>query len=400
MASAELALYDTHKKNKILESIACELIANKDIILQANSKDLENSILKPSHYLDRMRLSEKRIEDIAQGVKDIITLPDPVGEVLEQFIAPNSGLKIQKVRVPLGVVGIIYEARPNVTVDTAVLCLKSSNAVILRGSRDCINSNTVLVEVMKNAVKKAGGNPDILGYIDCTHEQAVDLMRANDYIDVLVPRGSERLIKSVVESSTIPVIETGTGNCHVYVESTAELNMAVDIAVNAKVSRPSVCNAAESLLIDESIYKTYLPIICQALDNHNVEIRGCDKTCEVFSKAKKATEQDYYTEFLDYIISIKVVQDYNEAIEHINQHGTQHSESIITSDPEVAKAFTNRVDAAAVYVNASTRFTDGGEFGFGAELGISTQKLHARGPVGLKELTSYKYVINGSGQIR
>mgnify|MGYP000861541275 CR=1 FL=1 len=398
-ASVELALYDTKKKNELLENIAKELLKNKGKILQANKIDLDNNKDKPSHYLDRMRLTETRIEGIAQGVRDIITLDDPIGQTIEQFTA-SSGLKIKKVRVPLGVVGIIYEARPNVTVDTAVLCLKSSNAVILRGSRDSINSNTALVEIMKNAIMTSGGNPDVLGYIDCTHDQAIGLMRANQYIDVLVPRGSGRLIKSVVESSTIPVIETGTGNCHIYVESSADLNMAVEVVVNAKVSRPSVCNAAENLLIDENIYREYLPLICKALDSHGVEIRGCEKTLQIFDKAKKASEQDYYTEFLDYIISIKVVKDYNEAIEHINKFGTKHSESIITNDAEIAEEFTRRIDAAAVYVNASTRFTDGGEFGFGAELGISTQKLHARGPVGLKELTSYKYIISGNGQIR
>lgn len=399
-ASVELALYDTQKKNAILDHIAKELLNNKDLILRANIADLSNNKEKPSHYLDRMKLTEGRIQSIAQGVRDVIALDDPIGQVIEQFTAPKNGLKIHKVRVPLGVIGIIYEARPNVTVDTAVLCLKSSNAVILRGSRDCINSNTVLVDIMKNAIKDAGGNPDILGYVDCTHEQAIGLMRANEYIDVLVPRGSERLIKTVVQNSTIPVIETGTGNCHVYVESSADKDMAVDIVVNAKVSRPSVCNAAESLLIDESIYQEYLPLICNALTEHGVQIRGCEKTCQVFDKAIPATEKDYYTEFLDYIISVKVVKDYNEAIEHINKYGTKHSESIVTKNDYIAREFTKRVDAAAVYVNASTRFTDGGEFGFGAELGISNQKLHARGPVGLKELTSYKYIINGNGQIR
>ncbi|HEY8424185.1 MAG TPA: glutamate-5-semialdehyde dehydrogenase [Clostridia bacterium] len=398
-ASMELANYTTEQKNKILECVAQELIKNSQKILDTNKLDLEAASNKPSHYLDRLRLTQDRIMSMAQGVKDVINLPDPIGEVLDEYENSNK-LKIVKVRVPLGVIGIIYEARPNVTVDVAALCIKSGNAVILRGSRDAVSSNTALVEVMKDAIKRAGFNPDIVGYVDCDHEQAVELMKANEYIDVLVPRGSDKLIKTVVQNSTIPVIETGTGNCHVYIHSSADLDMAVNVTVNAKVSRPSVCNAAESLLIDEQIYKEYLPKICQALAEHNVKIKGCPKTCAVFPAAESASEDDYYAEFLDYIISVKVVKDYNEAIDHINRYGTKHSEAIITQDEEVAKEFTKRVDAAAVYVNASTRFTDGGVFGFGAELGISTQKLHARGPMGLKELTSYKYVIYGNGQVR
>lgn len=398
-ASFELARYDTAQKNKILGHIADELIKNSQKILDANLKDLDNAQNKPSHYQDRLRLTPERIQVIANGVKEIIQLPDPIGEVLEQY-KNKDNLNISKVRVPLGVVGIIYEARPNVTVDTAALCIKSGNAIILRGSRDAYHSNTALVGIMKEAVKQAGGNDDIIGYIDCTHEQAIGLMKANQYIDVLVPRGSEKLIQTVVQNSTIPVIETGTGNCHVYIHSAADLDMAIKIAVNAKISRPSVCNAAESLLIDQSIYQEFLPKICQALVDNGVKIKGCPKTCSVFAACETATEKDYYTEFLDYIISVKVVQDYNEAIDHINHYGTKHSECIVTQDEEVAWQFTNRVDAAAVYVNASTRFTDGGVFGLGAELGISTQKLHARGPVGLKELTSYKYIILGDGQVR
>ncbi|HEY8443651.1 MAG TPA: glutamate-5-semialdehyde dehydrogenase [Clostridia bacterium] len=398
-ASYDLAQYTTEQKNNILEEIAQALIDNAQKILEANAKDLDASSSKPSHYLDRMRLTQDRILGIAKGVREVIALPDPIGEVLDEYINQDK-LKITKVRVPLGVVGIIYEARPNVTVDIAALCIKSGNAIILRGSRDTLRSNTALVEIMRDAVAKAGGNPDIIGYVDCTHEQAVDLMKANEYIDVLVPRGSDKLIKSVIQNSTIPVIETGTGNCHVYVEKSADLDMAVNVTVNAKISRPSVCNAAESLLIDEAIYKEYLPKICQALTENNVKIKGCPKTCEVYPLAEPATEQDYYAEFLDYIISVKVVKDYNEAIEHINHYGTHHSDAIITQDQSVAQEFTKRVDSAAVYVNASTRFTDGGVFGFGAELGISTQKLHARGPLGLKELTSYKYVVYGNGQVR
>lgn len=398
-ASSELASYSTEQKNKILENIAQELIKNSQKILDANMLDLDNASQKPTHYLDRMRLTQDRIQGIAQGVREIANLPDPIGEVLDTF-QNKDGLKISKVRVPLGVVGIIYEARPNVTVDIAALCIKSGNAIILRGSRDVINSNAVLVQIMKDAVQQAGGNPDIIGYVDCTHDQAIGLMKANQYIDVLVPRGSDKLIQTVVQNSTIPVIETGTGNCHVYIHSSADLDMAVNIAVNAKISRPSVCNAAESLLIDEQIYQEYLPKICQALVDNKVKIKGCPKTCSVFADCEPATEEDYFTEFLDYIISIKVVKDYNQAIAHINHYGTKHSEAIVTQDSKVAQEFTNRVDAAAVYVNASTRFTDGGVYGFGAELGISTQKLHARGPVGLKELTSYKYVVLGNGQVR
>lgn len=398
-ASFDLAGYSTEQKNKILDSIAQALIDNAQLILGANSKDLEASASKPAHYLDRMRLTQDRILGIAKGVREIIDLPDPIGEVLDEYINKD-GLKITKVRVPLGVVGIIYEARPNVTVDIAALCIKSGNAIILRGSRDTVHSNTTLVKIMQDAIAKSGGNPNIIGYADCTHEQAIDLMKANEYIDVLVPRGSDKLIKSVIQNSTIPVIETGTGNCHVYVHSSADLDMAVNITVNAKVSRPSVCNAAESLLIDEAVYKEYLPKICEGLAKYNVKIKGCPKTCEVYPQAEPATEEDYYTEFLDYIISVKVVKDYNEAIAHINHYGTKHSEAIVTQDQAVAQEFTKRVDSAAVYVNASTRFTDGGVFGFGAELGISTQKLHARGPLGLRELTSYKYIVLGNGQVR
>jgi glutamate-5-semialdehyde dehydrogenase len=398
-ASFGLAGYSTGQKNRILDLIARELTDNSQFILDENSKDLEASAHKPAHYLDRMRLTQDRILGIAKGVRQIIDLPDPIGEVLDEYVN-RDGLKITKVRVPLGVMGIIYESRPNVTVDIAALSIKSGNAIILRGSRDTVSSNTALVKIMRNAIVKAGGNPDIIGYVDCTHEQAIDLMKANEYIDVLIPRGSDKLIKSVIQNSTIPVIETGTGNCHVYVQSSADLDMAENITVNAKVSRPSVCNAAESLLIDEAVYKEYLPRICQGLARNNVKIKGCPKTCEVYPQAEPATEQDYYTEFLDYIISVKVVKDYNEAIEHINRYGTKHSEAIVTKDEAVAREFIKRVDAAAVYVNASTRFTDGGVFGFGAEIGISTQKLHARGPLGLKELTSYKYIVLGNGQVR
>lgn len=399
-ASLELAQYDTAKKNELLLSIADNLLLHTNEILDANKQDLDNSQNLPAYYLDRMRLDSGRISAMANGIKAIAALSDPIGEIMEKWITPVSNLLISKVRVPLGVIGIIYESRPNVTTDTASLCLKSGNAVVLRGSREVINSNLVLINIMKSAILKKGGNPDIIGNIICSHEEAKAFMRLNQYIDVLVPRGSNKLIQSVVQNSTIPVIETGTGNCHIYIESSADIETATEIVLNAKTSRPSVCNAAESMLIDESLYKQHLGEICQKLADNGVEIRGCSKTLEVFSKAKIATDEDYYTEFLDYIISVKVVKDYKEAIDHINHYGTGHSDSIITQNNKIAKIFTEQVNSAAVYVNASTRFTDGGEFGFGAEMGISTQKLHARGPVGLKELTSYKYIIQGNGQIR
>lgn len=400
-ASFALGLMSESQKNDLLKLMADEILASKQEILRANEIDMELAADKPKHFQDRLKLTDARIDCIVDGIKQIISLKDPVGEVIEDWIAPVNKLFIKKVRVPLGVVGIIYEARPNVTVDTAALCIKSGNAIVLRGSKDAINSNKALVKIMKLALEKGGANSDMVGLIeDTTREGAQYFMTLNQFIDVLVPRGSASLIESTVKNATIPVIETGSGNCHIYIEKTADIEMAKSITVNAKISRPSVCNAAESLLIDEAIYKEYLPAILDVLVEKGVSIIGCEKTCEVYPKAIPATEDDYYKEYLDYIISVKVIKDYNQAIEHINKYSTHHSEAIITKDDKAAKAFAEGVNSAAVYINASTRFTDGGEFGFGAELGISTQKLHARGPVGLRELTSYKYIVTGNGQVR
>lgn len=402
-ASALLGLSTEEERNDMLKSMSDAVMLKKSEIMQANELDIAagREAGMPEHLIDRLTLNVKRIESMSDGIRQIIKLADPVGDVMEYWIAPVNKLLVKKVRVPLGVVGIIYEARPNVTVDTAALCIKSGNAVVLRGSKDAINSNMAIAQILRAAIANAGYDPECIQLIpDTTREGAAEFMRMDKYINVLVPRGSKGLIMTAKEQSTIPVIETGTGNCHIYVNKFADLKMATQIAVNAKVSRPSVCNAAESLLIDEEVYKEYLPVIGAALRENGTEIRGCNLTREMLDYAIVASDEDYYTEFLGNIISVKVVKDYKEAIGHINKYGSQHSDAIITNDEKIAQVFTRGVDSAAVYVNASTRFTDGGEFGFGAELGISTQKLHARGPVGLKELTSYKYVVFGEGQTR
>ncbi len=401
-ASYKLMNIDSNLKSKALAAIADILIKNTDEILKENKKDLD-ALLKneeKAHFYDRLKLTKERIEQMAEGVRQVDSLSDPVGEVTEMVKRPN-GLMIGKKRVPLGVIGIIYEARPNVTVDAAVLCLKTSNACILRGGSEAINSNKILVKFMKSALSGVGVTEDAICLVsDTSRETAAEMMRLNEYIDVLIPRGGEGLIKTVVNTATVPVIETGTGNCHIYVEESADINMAANIIENAKTTRVSVCNAAESLLIDESIASAALPVIYEKLKAHNVEIFGCPKTCEILPDVQAATEEDYKKEYLDYKISVKVVKDTDEAINHINRYSTKHSESIITSDYEKSQRFLAQIDSAAVYVNASTRFTDGFEFGFGAEIGISTQKLHARGPLGLKELTTSKYIIYGNGQIR
>ena len=337
---------------------------------------------------------------MADGIREVAALKSPLGIVQEKWETP-SGLKIRRITVPIGVVGIIYEARPNVTSDTAALCLKSGNAVVLRGSADAMRSNKAIVSVLKNAINLAGGGEDIIQLItDASREGAAYMMTQNGLIDVLVPRGGAALIKATVENSTIPVIETGAGNCHIYVEKTAELDMAEQVLVNAKTQRISVCNTAESLLVDKAICQKALPRLLGALKKHGVTVYGCPLTRDAYSKAEPATEQDYYAEYLDYKISVKVVHGVKEAVEHINKYGTHHSDAIITQDKDAAVYFAGAVDSACVYVNTSTRFTDGGEFGFGAELGISTQKLHARGPVGLRELCSYKYIIESDGRVR
>lgn len=399
-ASRELIKLSNEEKNRALNAIADELIKNTDIILQENKKDLDLLSEEKSSFADRLRLTKERIEQMAEGVRQIVSLSDPVGEIVDTVTRPN-GLVISRKRVPLGVIGIIFEARPNVTVDAAALCLKTSNACILRGGKEAINSNMILAKIMRRALKKSGVTEDAISLVsDTSREIATEMMRLNEYIDVLIPRGGAGLIKTVVNTATVPVIETGTGNCHIYIEKTADINMAANIVENAKTSRVSVCNAAESLLVDEEIADAVLPVVFERLNKHNVEIYGCEKTQKILNGINPATEEDYKKEYLDYKISVKVVSGIEEAIEHINENSTQHSESIITKDEQCAEKFLNEVDSAAVYVNASTRFTDGFEYGFGAEIGISTQKLHARGPLGLRELTTLKFIIHGNGQIR
>ncbi|MBE7026761.1 MAG: glutamate-5-semialdehyde dehydrogenase [Ruminococcaceae bacterium] len=401
-ASYELACIDSAKKDDVLKSIADELVKNADYIISQNEIDLKNAREKgiSESMLDRLTLTKARIDGIAEGVMQVRALADPVGEVLGMQKRPN-GLVIGKKRVPLGVIGIIYEARPNVTVDAAVLCLKSSNAAILRGGSEAINSNKALAKIMRNALLSCGLNEDCVCLIeDTSRETATQMMKLNGYIDVLIPRGGAGLIRSVVENATVPVIETGTGNCHIYAHSECDFDMARDIIINAKTSRPAVCNAAESLVIDKKIAPEFLPMIYDALKEKGVEVRGCERSCEICPDMKRATDEDFYTEYTDYIISVKIVDDIDEAIEHINTHNTKHSEAIVTNNYAASQKFLDKIDAAAVYVNASTRFTDGYEFGLGAEIGISTQKIHARGPMGLSELTTIKYIVYGNGQIR
>lgn len=401
-ASGVLACASTAQKNKALCAIADNLLSQTPQILAANAEDIaagKQAGMRDS-LLDRLRLDEKRIAGMAQGVREVASAADPVGRVLWGETRPN-GLQIRKISVPLGVIAVIFEARPNVTSDAASLCLKAGNAVILRGGKEAIRSNTAIADCMRSAVEQAGLPADCIQLVaDTSRESANALMKMNDCIDVLIPRGGAGLIRAVVENATVPVIETGTGNCHVYVDKDADLAMAADIVFNAKVSRPSVCNACESLLIHRDIADKAIVPLCAKLREANVEIRGDETVCALVPDAVPATEQDYATEFLDYIISVKVVQNVEEAARHIAVNGTGHSECIVTQNYDAAQYFLSHVDAAAVYVNASTRFTDGGEFGFGAEIGISTQKLHARGPLGLVNLTAEKYIILGSGQIR
>ena len=402
-AEAAAAGASTSQKNNALAAISKALIANKDLIIAENAKDIANAKANGMSEAkqDRLMLDEKRIEGIAKGVDEIINLADPIGEVIGGGNRPN-GLQIIKTRVPLGVIGIIFESRPNVTVDAAALCLKTGNVVILKGGKEAINSNVCLGNIMRKAVEEAGLPADIIQVVENTDRETTnELMRLNGYVDVIIPRGSANLIQAVVKTATVPVIETGAGNCHVYVDASADLDMAVEITDNAKTQRPSVCNAIESLLVHKDIADKFLPAIAERFKKHNVKIYGCDRTIAILGNSvEKATETEYATEFNDFIIAVKVVDDIDEAIAHIRKYSTKHSECIVTSSLENAQKFQKQVDAAAVYVNASTRFTDGGEFGFGAEIGISTQKLHARGPMGLTELTTVKYLINGNGQIR
>ena len=399
-ASKELNNLSTFEKNNAIIKIAEALVQNSEEILKANKLDLENGKKKnlTSAMLNRLELTEDKLKNIANDMIKISKLNDPVGEVIESYTHAN-GIKIDKVRVPFGVICAIYESRPNVSVDIACLCLKTSNATILRGGSEAINSNKVLVDTMRNAIKDII-NPDVITLIENTDRALVlDLIKAKDYIDLVVPRGGKALIQNVVTNASVPFIETGAGNCHIYVESSADVDKAIKVIINAKVSRPAVCNAIETILIDGKIANEFLPLLTKELDRYNVEIRGCEK-CQKIVSVNSATEEDYYKEYNDYIVTIKIVNGLYDAIDHINKYGTKHSDAIMTKDMKKAEIFLNSIDSACVYVNASTRFSDGGEFGFGAELGISTQKLHARGPMGLREMTTYKYKIYGDGQIR
>lgn len=401
-AESVLMTASTEKKNSALFSIAQALKENAGAILEANAIDIENAKKAgmKSALIDRLSLDEKRVFSVASGVKEVALLDDPVGKILSGTVRPN-GLVIEKVSVPLGVIAVIFEARPNVTADAAALCLKSGNSVILRGGKEAFNSNKAIADIMRAAVEKAGLPKDCIQLVeDTSRESANELMKMNGYVDVLIPRGGAGLIKACVQNSTVPVIETGTGNCHVYVDEFANLEMARDILYNAKVSRPSVCNACESVLVHKAVAEKFLPMAKAALDKANVIIHADEKTAKIIENTVPATEEDYQKEYLGYEISAKVVESLDEAIEHIAEYGTGHSECIVTENYTNAQKFLSRVDCAAVYVNASTRFTDGNEFGFGAEIGISTQKLHARGPLGLPELVSFKYIIRGNGQIR
>ena len=402
VAQRQLAVASTALKNSALDAIAKALVENSEYIISENKTDLENAKgnIKDS-MLDRLMLDEKRIKGIADAISTVIALDDPVGKTEYGTVRPN-GLEILKKRVPLGVIGIIFEARPNVTVDAAVLCLKSGNAAILRGGKEAIRSNMALAKIMREAIASVGLSPDCINLIeDTSRETSNAMMKANGLIDVLIPRGGAGLIKSVVQNATVPVIETGLGNCHVFVDESADLYTAAEILYNAKCSRPSVCNAAETLLVHSAVADTFLPIAFERLSEKSVEIRGDERVKEILGDVViPVAEEDFATEFDDYIISVGVVDSLDEAIAHIRRYTTGHSEAIVTSSYQNQKKFVEQIDAAAVYVNASTRFTDGGEFGLGAEIGISTQKLHTRGPMGLNDLTTVKYVVLGNGQIR
>lgn len=402
VAQRQLAVASTAVKNSALEAISKALVENSGYIIKENKIDLENAkgVIKDS-MLDRLMLDEKRIKGIADAISTVIALDDPVGKTEYGTVRPN-GLEILKKKVPLGVIGIIFEARPNVTVDAAVLCLKSGNAAVLRGGKEAIRSNLALAKIMRDAIASVGLSPDCINLIDDTSRETSNaMMKANGLIDVLIPRGGAGLIKSVVQNATVPVIETGLGNCHIFVDESADLKMATEILYNAKCSRPSVCNAAETLLVHSAVAKKFLPEAYNKLAEKSVEIRGDEVVKKILGDVViPATEEDFATEFDDYVISIGVVNSLDEAIAHIRKYTTGHSEAIVTNSYENQKKFVEQIDAAAVYVNASTRFTDGGEFGLGAEIGISTQKLHTRGPMGLNDLTTVKYVVLGNGQIR
>ncbi|SFJ93479.1 glutamate-5-semialdehyde dehydrogenase [Thermoflavimicrobium dichotomicum] len=403
-ASHILATLSTEEKNAALLSMANSLWQHRKSILQANLEDIEQAQKNqlPQARIDRLLLDEKRLQQMIEGLHQIVELADPVGEILESFKRPN-GLQIEQVRVPFGAIAMIYESRPNVTVDAAGLALKTGNAIVLRGGKEALRSNDQLVYALQKGLESTAIPLEAIQFIDRTERETVDfLIQAKGIIDLVIPRGGAGLIQHVIQKSIVPVIETGVGNCHLYIDKAADLDKATAITINAKTQRPSVCNAIETLLVHEQLVETWLPQVLTTLTKYGVEIRGCHKTQSVAKEIPliPATEEDYRAEFLDLTLAVKVVSNVDEAIQHINQYGTQHSEAIITEDEKTAQKFLAQVDAAAVYHNASTRFTDGFEFGFGAEIGISTQKLHARGPMGLKELTSHKYVIRGTGQIR
>ncbi len=401
-ASNAFLSVSTEKKNELLSAIKKIIIAGVEELKKVNAIDVEEgkkSGMNPA-FADRLLLTDGRIKSMCDGIDDVIALPDYVGKVEESYTLKN-GLEVKKVHAPLGVVGIIYESRPNVTVDAAVLCIKSGNGVILKGGKEAINSNRKLVEFMQKAFTECGISPDIIGFIDSTdRDKTLDMLHAGTYIDVVIPRGGEKLKKFVLKEAAMPVIASSGGNCHIYVEKSADYGMAMKIIENAKISRPSVCNAAETLLVDKAVAETFLPQCLKMLTEKGVEIRGTSEVKELFGRTKIIDEPEFYTEYSDLIIKVKIVSGIDEAIEHINRYGTNHSEAIVTSSEDAAEKFSTEVDAGCVYVNASTRFTDGFELGLGAEMGISTQKLHVRGPIGLKELTSVKYVIKGNGQIR
>lgn len=400
-ASTSIALASTDLKNKALENISRALVDNADKIIESNKTDLENAKNNgiSDAMLDRLTLSYDRINAISKSIEKVIKLEDPIGK--GQQTVRCDGLEINKIKVPLGVVGIIYEARPNVTVDAACICIKSGNAAFLRGGKEAINTNLCLCRIIQDALESTGLDRNSVQVVsDTSRQSASDMMNAVGKIDVLIPRGGKGLIQSIVENAKVPVIETGAGNCHVYVDEDADIEKAVNISFNAKAQRPSVCNAAETVLVHKSVAKEFLPRMKNIMDTKNVQLRGCGRTLEILPNIEKATDEDFYTEYNDYILAVKVVDSVQDAVIHINEHNTKHSEAIVTENKENAKFFTDTVDAAAVYVNASTRFTDGEEFGLGAEIGISTQKLHARGPMGLEALTTTKYVVKGDGHIR
>lgn len=401
-AGRKLAVLRREAKDRALMAMADALLAHQEEILSANREDHEAAAAagRTGALLDRLKLTPARIEGMARGLRSVAALPDPVGEGVFRTVRPN-GLVVEQVRVPLGVVGIIYEARPNVTADAAGLCLKAGNAVILRGGHEALRSNTAIVRALHAGLTTAGVTPEAVQLLELPgRESAQALMHAREYVDVLIPRGGAGLIQTVVREARIPVIETGVGNCHTFVDATADLRMALDIVVNAKCQRPSVCNAMETLLVHRDVAASFLPRAAELLREHGVELRGCPRTQELVDDVRPATEEDWYTEYLDLILAVRVVDSLDEAIDHINRYGSRHSEAIVTNDYTAAQRFLDEVDAACVYVNASTRFSDGEQFGMGAEIGISTQKLHARGPMGLRELTTVKFRVYGSGQIR